>query len=129
MRDLFEVMDEADMNMTLDEYETEAMNTAIYPGHLIYPLLGLQGEVGEISEKVKKYFRDTTEEMELDDPVIEMSAELREDLAREAGDLLWYLAAFVGDLGYDLEEVAAMNLQKLADRKERGQLQGSGDDR
>ena len=129
MRDLFEVMDEADMNMTLDEYETEAMNTAIYPGHLIYPLLGLQGEVGELSEKVKKYFRDTTEEMELDDPVVEMSAELREDLAREAGDVLWYLTALVGDLGYDLEEVAAMNLKKLADRQERGQLQGSGDNR
>ena len=127
MRDLFEVMDEADMNMTLDEYETEAMNTAIYPGHLIYPLLGLQGEVGELSEKVKKYFRDTTEEMELDDPVVEMSAELREDLAREAGDVLWYLTALVGDLGYDLEEVAAMNLKKLADRQERGHLQGSGD--
>jgi NTP pyrophosphatase (non-canonical NTP hydrolase) len=129
MRDLFEIMDEADMNMTLDEYETEAMNTAIYPGHLIYPLLGLQGEVGELSEKVKKYFRDTTEEMELDDPVVEMSAELREDLAREAGDVLWYLTALVNDLGYDLEEVAAMNLKKLADRQERGQLQGSGDDR
>ena len=129
MRDLFEVMDEADMNMTLDEYETEAMSTAIYPGHLIYPLLGLQGEVGELSEKVKKYFRDTTEEMELDDPVVEMSAELRENLAREAGDVLWYLTALVNDLGYDLEEVAAMNLKKLADRQERGQLQGSGDDR
>jgi len=129
MRDLFETIDEEYINMTFDEYHTEAMNTAIYPGHLIYPLLGLQGEVGEFSEKVKKYFRDTTGEMDLEDPVVEMSAGLREDLAKEAGDILWYLTAVVGDLGYDLEEIAAMNLKKLADRKERGQLQGSGDDR
>ena len=39
MRDLFDLMDEDHMNMTLDEYQTEAMNTAIYPGHLFTPCL------------------------------------------------------------------------------------------
>lgn len=130
LRDFFnEYEQHFHMNITLDEYQAEAMNTAVYPGHLIYPLLGLQGEVGELSEKVKKYFRDTTGEMELDDPVVEMSAEFREDLAKEAGDVLWYLTALANDLGYDLEEIAAMNLKKLRDRKERGVIHGSGDER
>tara|TARA_B100001059_G_scaffold233587_1_gene273970 strand:- start:863 stop:1255 length:393 start_codon:yes stop_codon:yes gene_type:complete len=129
MDDLFDRWGEEEMLMTFEEYQEEAANTAIYPGALIYPMLGLQGEIGELSEKLKKYFRDTVQEMDLQDPVIEMSPELREDMAAECGDLLWYLTAVVNDLGFDLEEVAAMNLKKLKSRAARGQLQGSGDNR
>ena len=45
-------------SMDMEEYQATAMQTAIYPDALIYPMLGLQGEVGELSEKLKKFFRD-----------------------------------------------------------------------
>jgi NTP pyrophosphatase (non-canonical NTP hydrolase) len=50
-------------------------------------------------------------------------------LALELGDVLWYVSVLAGELGFDLQEVAKMNLQKLRDRRERGVLQGSGDNR
>ena len=40
--------------LTLNEYQEMAMETAIYPQPIIYPTLGLTGEAGEVSDKVKK---------------------------------------------------------------------------
>ena len=48
----------------------------------------------------------------MEDCLVEMPAELRFDMARECGDILWYLTAIATDLGYSLDEVA-MNLEKL----------------
>jgi len=45
------------------------------------------------------------------------------------GDVLWYLAESCTALGIELDDVAAYNLAKLASRKERGQIKGSGDNR
>ena len=50
-------------------------------------------------------------------------------LLAEAGDVGWYWAGVCHDLGASLSEVARQNLEKLASRKERGKLHGSGDDR
>lgn len=105
--------------MKLNEYQDAAAETAIYRQNpnfkLIYPALGLNGEAGEIAEKVKKWIRDNV----LD----------REACAKELGDVLWYIAAMADDLGYTLEDIAAMNLSKLRDRKARNALQGNGDNR
>lgn len=127
---MVELMDEFDLDdpmLTMEEYANEAMNYAIYPDALIYPMLGLQEEVGELSGKLKRYFRDNEYDVSMEDCMVEMSAELRFDMARECGDVLWYLTAIASDLGYSLDEIASMNLEKLEDRQRRGRIKGSGD--
>ena len=112
--------------MTLDEYQTAARRTALYPqdARLLYPVLKLAGEAGEVAEKIGKWIRD---EGWL--PGHEPTQAQRDALVKELGDVLWYVANVAADLGADLEEVGARNIEKLADRHERGVLGGSGDDR
>jgi NTP pyrophosphatase (non-canonical NTP hydrolase) len=55
--------------------------------------------------------------------------ELKLNIAKEIGDVLWYIAALSRDLGFTLEEVAKMNIDKLESRKQRNVISGSGDDR
>lgn len=107
--------------MHINDYQDQAVDMAIYPSsaRLTYPALGLTGEAGEVADKVKKIIRDGTE----------LTPELRHEIAKEVGDVLWYIAAISRDLGYDMQEIAMMNLQKLNSRKARGVLQGSGDNR
>ena len=109
--------------MTLNEYQNEAKKTAIYPNqgkNIVYPTLGLAGEAGEVADKVGKIIRD--KDYELDD-------ETRVMLAKEVGDVLWFVSQLSWELGYTLEEIADMNIKKLRARKERGVISGSGDER
>ena len=111
------------MELTANSYQTQALQTAIYPdqgNNLVYPALGICGEAGEVAEKVKKLIRD--EGGVLTDPV-------REKIALELSDVCWYLAVLAYELDFTLEEVMQMNLDKLASRQERGVLTGSGDNR
>jgi len=98
-------------------YQEKTVQTAIYPEDqaLEYLALGLNGEAGEVAEKVKKHIRD--------------GKELDEDFAKELGDVLWYLTRLVDELNADMSDVAQQNLDKLLDRKERDKLSGSGDHR
>jgi NTP pyrophosphatase (non-canonical NTP hydrolase) len=104
--------------MHLNDYQDAALNIAIYPSEykIIYPALKLAGEAGEVAEKVGKSLRDG----HVIDEV---------DLAKELGDVLWYIAALANDIGYSLSEIAEINLSKLASRAERGVLKGNGDNR
>lgn len=111
--------------MDFNTYQSATDATAIYPqagtGHpnaVNYAILGLIGEAGEIANKWKKHLRDGT-------PL----EELFPLLAGETGDVLWYLARLCMEMGYSLDEVAAMNLDKLEMRRTRHVLSGSGDDR
>jgi len=111
--------------MQFSEYETESAQTAIYPGKgealgLTYAALGLAGEAGEIANKAKKVLRDSGGQL---------TQQQRDDMAAELGDVLWYVAAVAQELGVSLSDVAQANLDKLASRKARGTLQGSGDNR
>jgi NTP pyrophosphatase (non-canonical NTP hydrolase) len=110
------------LKMTLNEYQVAALKTAVYPTDkkIIYPALGLCGESGEVADKVKKIIRDNNQEF---------TADKKEEIIKELGDVLWYVAVMADDLGYDLEEVAAENIAKLASRQKRGVLGGSGDNR
>lgn len=108
--------------MKLSEYERGARETAFYPKEsaLSYCALGLCGESGEVADKLKKVMRDGGGVL---------SEEVRLSLAKEVGDVLWYVANLSVELGFSLEEIALMNLEKLSSRQSRGVLSGEGDDR
>ena len=110
--------------MELNEYQKKALITALYPdkAKIIYPTLGLASEAGEIAGKVKKWVRG-------DDGDGPMSKERLTALKDELGDVLWYIAVLAKDLGFELDEIAKLNVEKLSSRKERGVLQGDGDKR
>ncbi len=116
-------------NMALTKYQHDAMKTAQYPmyrDNLLYPALKLAGEAGEVAEKVGKLMRDRGYMPGVD---FEITMEERENLIKEIGDVLWYVAAMADELQYDLQYVAEVNLDKLQGRLFRGTLRGSGDDR
>jgi NTP pyrophosphatase (non-canonical NTP hydrolase) len=108
-----------------NDYQLFAKGTAIYPGQgttlgLLYTALGLVGEAGEIANKAKKILRDDGGEI---------NPERYEQIAKEAGDVMWYLALLLDELGVDMSDAAKGNLLKLYDRMERNELKGSGDNR
>jgi NTP pyrophosphatase (non-canonical NTP hydrolase) len=106
--------------MEFNEYQERAKETAMYPnkldGGFFYTALALAGEVGELLNKIKKIARDN----------IQIK---REEIISELGDILWYLSETARNFNISLEEVAEYNLKKIRSRKERGTLQGSGDNR
>jgi NTP pyrophosphatase (non-canonical NTP hydrolase) len=106
----------------LREYQRLSRRTAEYPrdAWLAYPALGLAGEAGEVAEHAKKALRDDGGSV---------TDERRAAMARELGDVLWYVAQLTSELGLDLEDIAQGNLEKLGSRQRRGVLSGSGDER
>lgn len=111
--------------MNVNEYQELAMTTRdpkTYDENrkIIYPTLGLTGEAGEVAEKVKKVLRDNAGCF---------LPELKHKIALELGDVMWYAAALAKDLGYTLEDICNINLNKLADRKLRDKIHGDGDNR
>lgn len=109
--------------MELNSYQTSALQTAIYPNqgaNFVYPALGLVSEAGEVADKLKKVIRDN-------DSVL--TDEIRDKVAKEVGDVMWYVAVLAYELDYSLEDIAQMNLDKLASRVQRGVIAGSGDNR
>jgi NTP pyrophosphatase (non-canonical NTP hydrolase) len=114
------------MPLTFDDYQSGTAHTAIYPEAgtssalaLAYVGLGL-GEAGEIQGKIKKILRD-------DNGVL--TKEKRLAISKELGDLLWYAARTAEEIRIPLSMCAQANLDKLSDRKDRGVLTGSGDER
>lgn len=108
--------------MNFNKYQKLAWKTAQYPNagnNIYYPALGL-GEAGEIQNKVKKIMRDHNNRI---------TPEMRAALKKEIGDLIWYVAAMCTELGIGMDDVASENIEKLADRQQRGVIKGSGDDR
>jgi NTP pyrophosphatase (non-canonical NTP hydrolase) len=111
----------SDISATL--YQEKACETAIFPKNkaMEYLTLGLTGEAGEIANKVKKFIRDGAAQDEY--------LAKRIEIGYEIGDVLWYCAVLAKEMEMDLGHIMENNLQKLADRKKRGTLSGSGDNR
>ena len=108
--------------MDIDHYQARASDTALEHAKkdLWYTALGLNGEAGEVAEKVKKLYRDDGGKL---------SPERKEALTKELGGVLWYLAQTATLAGIPLSEVAGRNLAQLKMRADKGILQGDGDDR
>jgi len=108
--------------MNIKEYQEFTKTTAIYPKEysVIYCVLGLTNEAGEVAGKLKKIYRD-------DDA--KMTPEKVADMAAELGDVMWYLTRTADELGLDLEDIIEHNVAKLKSRKERNVIGGSGDNR
>lgn len=105
--------------MDINQYQYEAsltaLDTAECPEYLIP---GLAAEAGEVAGKYAKYVRDDTR-----------YNDLRDDLFKELGDVLWFVAMLCEQYDFDMADVAEANIKKLNSRKQRGTLKGSGDDR
>jgi len=106
-----------------DLYQDAAETTAVYPDkgdNIYYPALGLAGEAGEVCEKIKKIMRDQKGHF---------TDENVEDISKELGDVLWYIATIATELNMSLAAIAEDNMAKLKDRLDRGVIKGSGDNR
>lgn len=105
--------------MQINDYQADARATCLESAkNLPYLICGLSAEAGEVAGKFAKYIRDRTEFYKLE-----------EDLIKELGDVLWFVAIIADDLGVTLSEVAQQNIDKLYSRQQRGALKGSGDER
>lgn len=121
--------------MKLNEYQTKAMETCVdKSANTAYMLTGLTAEVGEINDKVAKWIRKGEARFESNYLVFSTSENNERkvyigELVKELGDVLWFVAGLATRLGVSLEDVAQMNIQKLASRKKRGVIVGEGDNR
>ena len=108
--------------MTFNEFQEKALSTANYGvgNKIIYPALGLCGESGEVAEKIKKTIRDKEGKF---------TPEISLEIAKELGDVLWYITSLANDLGFSLEEIANVNNEKTLSRKNRNVISGNGDNR
>ena len=93
--------------MKVNEYQTKALRT-LNPelnkkDILINGVMGLCGESGEAIDLVKKHLAQGH--------VLD-----KEKLAKELGDIAWYLAETAYAIGYNLEEIFQMNIDKLEKR-------------
>ena len=94
--------------MTINEYQTAALRTAqtekFLAGNLLLnSALGLCGESGEVADIVKKH--------RFQGHVLDLN-----HIAKELGDIAWYLAVGAYSIGYDLETILQMNVDKLKAR-------------
>jgi NTP pyrophosphatase (non-canonical NTP hydrolase) len=109
--------------MDFKEYQEKSRKTAIYPEigrNFVYPALGLSGEAGEVSERIKKLFRDKNGIV--DQEFIDL-------IKKELGDVLWYVSQLASEFDLSLNDIAEANIEKLYSRMERGTLHGDGDNR
>lgn len=110
--------------MTFDEYQKQALTTAVSDHEPLMTktiwAMGVAGEAGEVIEKWKKI-------VAYKDGVV--SGEDRDELAKELGDVVWYIAVLAHSLGLSFDDVMQRNVTKLQSRQARNVIKGQGDNR
>lgn len=138
------------MKLDLFEYQTKAMNTCMDSSrNMSYMAFGLMSEVGEFTGKIAKAIRkgniyigkeiqgnidrSSDSDIHIDYNAFQYNGqdiiELKKGLRAELGDILWFVAGIAEVMAWDISEVAQENIAKLASRKERGVIDGNGDNR
>jgi NTP pyrophosphatase (non-canonical NTP hydrolase) len=102
------------MSYTLNRYQQDASRTG--GTGLAVSGLGIAGEAGEVADLIKKYIGHG-------------HALSIDDLEKELGDVLWYVADLASQVGLTLEEVAAANIEKLRKRYPNGFSQEASQNR
>ena len=121
--------------MELNEYQRKAMSTCTRSSaNFAYMFLNLVGEVGEFSSKIAKAIRKERAAIKSNDLSIYIDSlqtvgDWENETKKELGDILWQLAGVCDIMGWHLEDIAQMNLDKLASRADRGVIIGEGDNR
>lgn len=120
--------------MTLNEYQKLAMTTCMESSaNPLYMLFMLGEEIGELQGKFSKAIRkgkirfDGNDIVFTDKATDEDIAEWEDLVAKECGDALWGVAGICEVLGWELENIGQMNLDKLSARKAIGTIDGNGD--
>lgn len=120
--------------LTLNEYQKKAMATCMESSdNMLYMMMGLCEEVGELQGKFSKGIRKkhieatSLNNFRCFDMEYNEYEEWLELVQKEVGDVLWMVAGFCNVMGWSLEEVAKLNLDKLAARKAVGTIDGNGD--
>lgn len=103
--------------MQLNDYQAEAMSFRLESANEGYALAGLVGEVSELYSLIAKAIRDGKQ------------FDFDQNVKKELGDILWFVAAIAADAGFTLEDIGMSNIAKLSARKNKGTIQGSGDNR
>lgn len=117
--------------MELNEYQEKAMTTCMgSSNNFSYMFLNLVGEVGEFASKVAKHIRKEEAIISGNNIYDCENGNIDTDaLKYEAGDVLWQLSGLCHSLGWKLEDIAQMNIEKLQSRKKRNVIDGNGDNR
>ncbi len=116
--------------MGFDEYQAEIAPAAVYPmvtNNIVYPAMGAAGEAGELLDKIKKHWRNTG--LPIEELREALTDEQVDDIIKECGDVLWYIAAMCTELDVKMSDMVAINVAKFHDRRARGVLKGEGDNR
>ncbi len=102
------------------KYDTFGQSKDLNSPEFIEKVLGLAGEAGEVTDKVKKIIRDKGGRANSEDITA---------ISKELGDVLWYVASIARCLDLPLSKIASGNIDKLEDRYKRNKIHGSGDER
>ena len=106
---------------SIKNYEKVMSTSKVYKSlPIIYPTIGLNGEAGEVAEKVKKCIRDNNGKFD---------EETKQNILKELADVLWYTWAIANDMGYGLKDIMKTGMKKVIDRQNTNTIHGNGDNR
>lgn len=115
--------------LTLNEYQTQAKSTCEGNSYS-YSYLGdgIVEELGELKGKIAKMVRKNQLPVNFSrDDVMSLPGDIKDALKKETGDILWFVAVLSDWFGWEFNDVAQSNLDKLKDRSRRRVIIGDGD--